>query len=136
MATEKTTKTKTSSKKDAKKNDRKKQDGYFKSYLKKHKEFSKIITGCVLIYAIWFTDRVLDVMVEFQTFDSLNELIITARYLGIVALGAYAFRQRSKDKLDIQTMHREAVNQEQKKYGNDYRYETIELNDENIYPDM
>lgn len=114
----------------------KKQDGYLKSYLKKHKEFSKIITGCVLIYAIWFTDRVLDVMIEFQNFESLNELIITARYLGIVALGAYAFRQRSKDKLDIQAMHREAVNKEQKKYGSDYRYETIDLNDDNIYPNM
>ena len=114
----------------------KKQDGYLKSYLKKHKEFSKIITGCVLIYAIWFTNRVLNIMVEFQSFDSLNELIITARYLGIVALGAYAFRQRSKDKLDIQTMHREAVNKEQKKYGSDYRYETIDLNEDNIYPDM
>lgn len=133
MATNKSTGKSTSKTKNTK---NKKQDGYFKSYLKKHKEFSKIITGCVLIYAIWFTDRVLDVMVEFQVFDSLNELIITARYLGIVALGAYAFRQRSKDKLDIQTMHREAVNKEQKKYGSDYRYETIDLNDENIYPDM
>lgn len=136
MATKNTTKYKTSSKKDAKKNDRKKQDGYFKTYLKKHKEFSKIITGCVLIYAIWFTNRVLNIMVEFQVFDSLNELIITARYLGIVALGAYAFRQRSKDKLDIQTMHREKVNQEQKQYGSDYRYETIDLSDDNIYPNM
>ena len=134
MATKKSTRGKSSSQK--KTETKKKQDGYFKSYLKKHKEFSKIITGCVLIYAIWFTNRVLNIMVEFQSFDSLNELIITARYLGIVALGAYAFRQRSKDKLDIQTMHREAVNQEQKKYGNDYRYETIELNDENIYPNM
>ena len=114
----------------------KKQDGYFKSYLKKHKEFSKIITGCVLIYAIWFTDRVLDVMVEFQAFDSLDTLITNVGYLGIVALGAYAFRQRSKDKIDLQALHREKVNEEQKKYGNDYRYETIELNDENIYPDM
>lgn len=134
MATKKTAGKSTS--KTNKKDKKKKQDGYFKSYLKKHKEFSKIITGCVLIYAIWFTNRVLNIMVEFQSFDSLNELIITARYLGIVALGAYAFRQRSKDKLDIQTMHREAVNQEQKKYGNDYRYETIDLNDENIYPNM
>lgn len=134
MATKKSTRGKSSSQK--KTETKKKQDGYLKSYLKKHKEFSKIITGCVLIYAIWFTNRVLNIMVEFQSFDSLNELIITARYLGIVALGAYAFRQRSKDKLDIQTMHREAVNKEQKKYGSDYRYETIDLNDENIYPDM
>lgn len=115
---------------------KKKQDSYLKSYLKKHKEFSKIITGCVLIYAIWFTDRVLDVMIEFQNFESINELIITARYLGIVALGAYAFRQRSKDKFEIEAMHREAVNKEQKKYGSDYRYETIDLNDDSIYPDM
>ena len=134
MATKKSTRGKSSSKK--KTETKKKQDGYFKSYLRKHKEFSKIITGCVLIYAIWFTNRVLNIMVEFQSFDSLNELIITARYLGIVALGAYAFRQRSKDKLDIQTMHREAVNQEQKKYGSDYRYETIDLNEDNIYPNM
>lgn len=134
MATKKSTRGKSSSQK--KTETKKKQDGYLKSYLKKHKEFSKIITGCVLIYAIWFTNRVLNIMVEFQSFDSLNELIITARYLGIVALGAYAFRQRSKDKLDIQTMHREAVNKEQKKYGSDYRYETIDLNDDNIYPDM
>lgn len=134
MATKKSTRGKSSSQKKTETN--KKQDGYLKSYLKKHKEFSKIITGCVLIYAIWFTNRVLNIMVEFQSFDSLNELIITARYLGIVALGAYAFRQRSKDKLDIQTMHREAVNKEQKKYGSDYRYETIDLNDENIYPNM
>ena len=115
---------------------KKKQDSFLKAYLKKHKEFSKIITGCVLIYAIWFTNRVLNIMVEFQSFESLNELIITARYLGIVALGAYAFRQRSKDKLDIQTMHREAVNKEQKKYGSDYRYETIDLDEDNIYPNM
>lgn len=114
----------------------KKQDGYLKSYLKKHKEFSKIITGCVLIYAIWFTDRVLDVMVEFQVFDSLDTLITHVCYMGIVALGAYAFRQRSKDKIDLQAIHREKVNQEQKKYGSDYRYETIDLNDENIYPNM
>ena len=114
----------------------KKQDGYLKSYLKKHKEFSKIITGCVLIYAIWFTNRVLNIMVEFQSFDSLNELIITARYLGIVALGAYAFRQRGKDKVELESMHREKVNQEQKKYGSDYRYETIDLNEDNIYPNM
>jgi hypothetical protein len=134
MATKKTAGKSTS--KTNKKDKKKKQDGYFKSYLKKHKEFSKIITGCVLIYAIWFTDRVLDVMVEFKVFDSLDTLITNVGYLGIVALGAYAFRQRSKDKLDIQTMHREAVNQEQKKYGNDYRYETIDLNDENIYPNM
>ena len=133
MATDKHTGKTTSKTKSEKK---KKQDGYFKSYLKKHKEFSKIITGCVLIYAIWFTDRVLDVMVEFQTFDSLDTLITNVGYLGIVALGAYAFRQRSKDKIDLQALHREKVNEEQKKYGNDYRYETIELNDENIYPDM
>lgn len=133
MATDKHTGKTTSKTKNTKK---KKQDGYFKSYLKKHKEFSKIITGCVLIYAIWFTDRVLDVMVEFQTFDSLDTLITNVGYLGIVALGAYAFRQRSKDKIDLQALHREKVNEEQKKYGNDYRYETIELNDENIYPDM
>lgn len=115
---------------------KKKQDSFLKAYLKKHKEFSKIITGCVLIYAIWFTDRVLDVMVEFQVFDSLDTLIEKVCYMGIVALGAYAFRQRSKDKIDLQALHREKVNQEQKKYGDDYRYETIELNDENIYPDM
>lgn len=133
MTTDKSTGKITSKTKSEKK---KKQDGYFKSYLKKHKEFSKIITGCVLIYAIWFTDRVLDVMVEFQTFDSLDTLITNVGYLGIVALGAYAFRQRSKDKIDLQALHREKVNEEQKKYGNDYRYETIELNDENIYPDM
>lgn len=133
MTTDKPTGKTTSKTKDVRK---KKQDGYFKSYLKKHKEFSKIITGCVLIYAIWFTDRVLDVMVEFQTFDSLDTLITNVGYLGIVALGAYAFRQRSKDKIDLQALHREKVNQEQKKYGDDYRYETIELNDENIYPDM
>lgn len=133
MATDKHTEKTTSKTKNTKK---KKQDGYFKSYLKKHKEFSKIITGCVLIYAIWFTDRVLDVMVEFQTFDSLDTLITNVGYLGIVALGAYAFRQRSKDKIDLQALHREKVNEEQRKYGDDYRYETIELNDENIYPDM
>lgn len=135
MATDKHTE-KTTSKTKNKTEKKKKQDSFIKAYLKKHKEFSKIITGCVLIYAIWFTDRVLDVMIEFQNFDSLNELIVTARYLGVVALGAYAFRQRSKDKFEIEAMHREAVNKEQKKYGSDYRYETIELSDENIFPNM
>ena len=115
---------------------KKKQDGFFKSYLKKHKEFSKIITGCVLIYAIWFTDRVLDVMVEFQVFDSLDTLIEKVCYMGIVALAAYAFRQRGKDKVELEAMNRINVNEERKKYGDDYRYETIDLSDENIYPDM
>ena len=115
---------------------KKKQDGFFKSYLKKHKEFSKIITGCVLIYAIWFTDRVLDVMVEFQVFDSLDTLIEKVCYMGIVALAAYAFRQRGKDKVELEAMNRINVNEELKKYGDDYRYETIDLSDENIYPDM
>lgn len=135
MAAKKST-GKSTSKANKKNTKTKKQDGYFKSYLKKHKEFSKIITGCVLIYAIWFTDRVLDVMVEFQTFDSLDTLITNVGYLGIVALGAYAFRQRSKDKYDIEAMHREKVNEEKKKYGDDYMYETIDLSDENIYPNM
>ena len=115
---------------------KKKQDSFFKAYLKKHKEFSKIITGCVLIYAIWFTDRVLDVMVEFQVFDSLDTLIEKVCYMGIVALAAYAFRQRGKDKVELEAMNRINVNEERKKYGDDYRYETIDLSDENIYPDM
>lgn len=136
MTTKKTDMKKNSVTKSEVKFKKKKQDGYFKSYLKKHKEFSKIITGCVLVYAIWFTDRVLDVMVEFQTFDSLDTLITNVGYLGIVALGAYAFRQRSKDKYDIEAMHREKVNEEKKKYGDDYMYETIDLSDDNIYPDM
>ena len=115
---------------------KKKQDSFLKAYLKKHKEFSKIITGCVLIYAIWFTDRVLDVMVEFQVFDSLDTLIEKVCYMGIVALAAYAFRQRGKDKVELEAMNRINVNEERKKYGDDYRYETIDLSDENIYPDM
>lgn len=135
MATKKSTRGKSSSK-TSKKDIKKKQDGYFKAYLKKHKEFSKIITGCVLIYAIWFTDRVLDVMIEYQVFDSLDTLIEKVCYMGMVALGAYAFRQRGKDKVELESMHREKVNQEQKKYGDDYRYETIDLNDDNIYPNM
>lgn len=132
MATKKSTKS-TKSKTSNKTKDNKKQDGYFKSYLKKHKEFSKIITGCVLIYAIWFTDRVLDVMVEFQVFDSLDTLIEKVCYMGMVALGTYAFRQRGKDKVELESLHREKVNEEQKKYGSDYRYETIDLSDD-IYP--
>jgi hypothetical protein len=143
MATKKATGTKSSGKtktktqtKSESKSKKKKQDGYFKTYLKKHKEFSKIITGCVLIYAIWFTDRVLDVMVEFQVFDSLDTLIEKVCYMGMVALGTYAFRQRGKDKVELESLHREKVNEEQKKYGSDYRYETIDLSDDNIYPDL
>ena len=89
-----------------------------------------------MIYAIWFTDRVLDVMVEFQVFDSLDTLIEKVCYMGIVALAAYAFRQRGKDKVELEAMNRINVNEERKKYGDDYRYETIDLSDENIYPDM
>ena len=115
MTTKKTaTKTKNSNKSTANKNTskNKKQDGAIKSYLKKHKEFSKVITGSVLLYAIWFTDRVLDVMVEFQVFESLDTLITHVCYMGIVALGAYAFRQRSKDKVELESMNRNNINQE------------------------
>ena len=138
MTTKKTaTKTKNSNKSTANKNTskNKKQDGAIKSYLKKHKEFSKVITGSVLLYAIWFTDRVLDVMVEFQVFESLDTLITHVCYMGIVALGAYAFRQRSKDKVELESMNRNNINQEKKVYGDDYILEKLDLSD-NIYPNM
>lgn len=104
-------------------------------WLTKHREFSKIITGAVLIYTIYFFHQAWEVMKSQQDFSSLDTLITCLCQMGIVALVAYAFRQRTKDKADVEIKRLDQINKMKKKYGDSFVYQEMEAPEDN-YPTL
>lgn len=104
-------------------------------WLTKHREFSKIITGAVLIYTIYFFHEAWNMMKTQQDFASLDTLITCLCQMGIVALVAYAFRQRTKDRATVEIERLNQINKMKKKYGDSFEYHDMESLEDN-YPTL
>lgn len=104
-------------------------------WLTKHREFSKVITAVVLVYTIYFFHEVWKMMKYQQDFSSLDTLITCLCQMGIVALIAYAFRQRTKDKAMVELDRLDKINKLKKKYGDSFEYHDMESPEDN-YPTL